>query len=66
MCIIPCSGRALEIILSAQDFDYHQAQMYGTVNLAFDAEEIEPFVENMTRRIVLCPKNSINACKKAV
>lgn len=78
MGILPCGGgasrmarqvglgRALEIILGAQDFDADQAQMYGTVNRALDAEDIGPFVEKLARRIALWPKDSINACKKAV
>lgn len=78
MGILPCGGgasrmarqvglgRALEIILGAQDFDADQAQLYGTVNRALDAGKIGPFVEQLARRIALWPSDSINACKKAV
>lgn len=59
-------GRALEIILGAEDMDADKAQLYGTVNLALDPEEIGPHVEKLARRISLWPKDSINACKQTV
>ena len=78
MGILPCGGgasrmarqvglgRALEIVLGARDFDADQAEAYGTINRAFDADEIGPFVEALAKRIALWPSESINACKKAV
>ncbi|WP_412063413.1 enoyl-CoA hydratase/isomerase family protein [Rubrivirga sp. IMCC45206] len=78
MGILPCGGgasrmarqtglgRALEIILSAQDFDADQAEAYGTVNRALDPDEIGPFVDSLARRIARWPAESINACKQAV
>ena len=78
MGILPCGGgasrmarqvglgRALEIILGAQDFDADQAEAYGTINKAFDPEEIGPFVEALAKRIALFPAESIEACKRAV
>lgn len=78
MGILPCGGgasrmarqtglgRALEIILGAQDFDADQAEAYGTINRALDPEEIGPFVEALAKRIALWPADSINACKQAV
>ncbi len=78
MGILPCGGgasrmarqvglgRALEIVLGARDFDADQAESYGTVNRALDAEEIGPFVEDLARRIALWPSESINATKQAV
>ncbi len=78
MGILPCGGgasrmarqvglgRALEIVLGARDFDADQAEFYGTVNRALDAEEIGPFVEDLARRIALWPSESINATKQAV
>lgn len=77
MGILPCGGgasrmarqaglgRALEIILSARDYDADQAEAYGTINRALDPEEIGPFVEELARRIALWPPESINACKRA-
>ena len=78
MGILPCGGgasrmarqtglgRALEIILGAEDFDADQAEAYGTVNRTLDADEIGPFVEALAKRIALWPAASINACKQAV
>jgi enoyl-CoA hydratase/carnithine racemase len=78
MGILPCGGgasrmarqvglgRALEIVLGACDFDADQAEAYGTVNRALDADEIGPFVEDLAKRIALWPSASINATKQAV
>jgi enoyl-CoA hydratase/carnithine racemase len=78
MGILPCGGgashmarqvglgRALEIVLGARDFDADQAEAYGTVNRALDADEIGPFVEDLAKRIALWPSESINATKQAV
>ena len=78
MGILPCGGgasrmarqvglgRALEIVLGARDFDADQAEAYGTVNRALDADEIGPFVEELANRIALWPAASINATKQAV
>lgn len=78
MGILPCGGgasrmarqtglgRALEIILGAKDYDADQAEAYGTVNKAFDPDEIGPYVEALANRIALWPAESINACKQAV
>ena len=59
-------GKALEIILGAQDFDADQAEAYGTVNKALDPEEIGVYVEALANRIALWPAESINACKQTV
>lgn len=78
MGILPCGGgasrmarqtglgRALEIILSAQDFDADQAEAYGTINKALEPEEIGPYVDAIATRIALWPAESINACKQTV
>ena len=78
MGILPCGGgasrmarqvglgRALEIVLGARDFDADQAEAYGTVNRALEADEIGPFVEDLAKRIALWPSASINATKQAV
>ncbi|MEP4980509.1 hypothetical protein [Ascidiaceihabitans sp.] len=36
-------GRALEIILSARDFDADEAEAMGTINKAFMADEIDAY-----------------------
>jgi len=78
MGILPCGGgasrmarqtglgKALEIILGAQDFDADQAEAYGTVNRALDPDEIGPYVDALARRIALWPAASIEACKRSV
>lgn len=78
MGILPCGGgasrmarqtglgRALEIILSAQDYDADEAERFGTINKALDPEEIGPFVDALARRIARFPAEAINACKQMV
>ncbi|CAM2070798.1 Enoyl-CoA hydratase/isomerase family protein [Sulfidibacter corallicola] len=78
MGILPCGGgasrmarqvglgRALEIILSAEDFDADKAEAYGTINKALDPEDIGPHVEALANRIAHWPAASIHACKQAV
>lgn len=59
-------GRALELTLSAKDWDADLAEKYGTINRAFDSEEIGPFVEDLANRIALWPSASIAATKRTV
>lgn len=78
MGILPCGGgasrmarqtglgRALEIILSAQDYDAEDAERFGTINKALDPDEIGPFVDSLAKRIAQFPAESINACKQMV
>lgn len=78
MGILPCGGgasrmarqtglgRALEIILSARDFDADEAEAMGTINKALDPEEIGAYVDNLAKRIASFPAESINACKQMV
>ena len=78
MGILPCGGgasrmarqvglgRALEIILSARDFDADEAEAYGTINKALEPEEIGEYVDTLAKRIAQFPAESINACKQTV
>lgn len=78
MGILPCGGgasrmarqtglgKALEIILGARDFGADEAEAYGTINKALDADKIGSFVEELATRIARFPADSINACKQAV
>ena len=78
MGILPCGGgasrmarqvglgRALEIILSARDFDADEAEAYGTINKALEPDEIDEYVDTLAKRIAKFPAESINACKQAV
>lgn len=78
MGILPCGGgasrmarqtglgKALEIILSAQDYDADDAERLGTINKALDPDEIGPYVDALAHRIAQFPAASINACKQMV
>ena len=78
MGILPCGGgasrmarhtglgRALEIILTAQDYDADDAERMGTVNKALEPDEIGPYVDALARRIAQFPTDSINACQQMV
>lgn len=78
MGILPCGGgasrmarqaglgKALEIILGAQDWDADQAEHYGTINKALDPDEIGPYVDALATRISKFPAEAITACKRAV
>ena len=78
MGILPCGGgasrmarqvglgRALEIVLSARDFTADEAESYGTINRAFEADEIGPYVNELANRIATFPAASIQACKQTV
>ena len=59
-------GRALEIILSVQDYDADDAERLGTINKALDPDEIGPYVDALARRIAKFPADAINACKQIV
>ena len=78
MGILPCGGgasrmarqvglgRALEIVLSARDFDADEAEAYGTINKALEPDEIGPYVDKLAKRIAKFPLDSIKACKRTV
>ena len=78
MGILPCGGgssrmarqvglgRALEIILSAQDFDAEEAERLGTINKAIDPGKIGAYVYELAERISQFPSESITACKRTV
>lgn len=78
MGILPCGGgasrmarqvglgRAMEIILSARDFNADEAEAYGTINKALDPSEIGEYVDTLAKRIASFPAESINACKQMV
>src|ERR1700752_3203398 len=59
-------GRALEIVLSANDFDGATAERYGYVNRALPDAELEGFVDALARRIASFDRRSIAAAKNLV
>ena len=48
-------GRALEVMLSAQDYDAELAEKYGWINRALPADEIDEFVNSLAHRIAKFP-----------
>jgi enoyl-CoA hydratase/carnithine racemase len=59
-------GRALEIILGADDFDGDTAERYGYVNRALPDAELDRFVDTLARRIASFDRQAIAAAKHLV
>src|SRR5437660_7110747 len=59
-------GRALEIILGANDFDGEAAERYGYVNRALPDAELDGFVDVLARRIASFDRGAIAAAKSLV
>jgi enoyl-CoA hydratase/carnithine racemase len=59
-------GRALEIILGANDFDGETAERYGYVNRALPDAELDAFVDALARRIASFDRRAIAAGKSLV
>src|ERR1700737_2432259 len=59
-------GRALEIVLGANDFDGDTAERYGYVNRALPDAELDGFVDVLARRIASFDRRSIAAAKNLI
>jgi enoyl-CoA hydratase/carnithine racemase len=59
-------GRALEIVLSANDFDGDTAERYGYVNRSLPDAELDSFVDTLARRIGSFDRRAIAAAKNLV
>ena len=59
-------GRALEIVLGANDFDGDTAAQYGYVNRALPDAELDGFVYALARRIATFDGRAIAAAKRLV
>jgi enoyl-CoA hydratase/carnithine racemase len=59
-------GRALEIMLSAQDYDAELAERYGWINRALPAQALDDFVGSLAHRIAQFPSAGIVALKERV
>src|SRR5258708_12045685 len=59
-------GRALEIVLGANDFDGDTAERYGYVNRALPDAELDSFVDVLARRIASFDRRAIAAAKNLV
>jgi len=59
-------GRALEIILGANDFDADTAERYGYVNRALPDAELDVFVDTLARRIASFDRRAVSAAKTLI
>jgi enoyl-CoA hydratase/carnithine racemase len=59
-------GRALEIVLGADDFDGDTAERYGYVNRALPDAELDGFVDALARRIASFDRRAIVAAKNLI
>jgi enoyl-CoA hydratase/carnithine racemase len=59
-------GRALEVLLSADDYDADLAERYGWINRALPRSELAVFVEELARRIARFPDDGRAAIKDRV
>jgi enoyl-CoA hydratase/carnithine racemase len=59
-------GRALEIVLGANDFDGDTAERYGYVNRALRDTELDGFVDALARRVASFDRRAIAAAKNLV
>ena len=48
-------ARALEVMLSAEDYDAELAERYGWINRALPADELEDFVKSLAHRVARFP-----------
>lgn len=59
-------GRALEVILSSDDYDAAQAERYGWINRALPDAELGEFVDSLAKRIASFPASGIRNAKEMV
>lgn len=59
-------GRALEILLSADDINGDLAERYGYVNRSFPDDELDAFVDSLAARIASFDKQAISETKRFV
>jgi enoyl-CoA hydratase/carnithine racemase len=59
-------GRALEIVLGAEDFDGDTAERYGYVNRALPDAELDRFVDALARRISSFDRPAIATAKRLI
>ena len=59
-------GRAMEIILGADDLDAETAERWGYLNRIFEPDEIGPFVDKLVRRIVSFPVEAVRLAKQSI
>jgi enoyl-CoA hydratase/carnithine racemase len=59
-------SRALEIVLSGDDFDADIAERYGWVNRSLDDAELDSFVDALVRRLASFDRETLTAAKAQI
>src|SRR5271170_2136533 len=59
-------SRALEIVLSADDFDADVAERYGWVNRTLNDDDLDPFVDTLVRRLASFDRETLAAAKAQI
>src|ERR1700726_5264736 len=59
-------SRALEIVLSGDDFDADIAERYGWVNRTLDDDDLDPFVDTLVRRVASFDREALAAAKAQI
>jgi enoyl-CoA hydratase/carnithine racemase len=59
-------SRALEIVLSGDDFDADIAERYGWVNRTLDDDDLDSFVDKLVRRLASFDREALAAAKAQV
>ena len=59
-------SRALEIVLSGDDFDADIAERYGWVNRTLEDDELDSFVDTLVRRLASFDRETLAAAKAQV
>lgn len=59
-------SRALEIVISSDDYDADTGELYGFVNRSIPDAELDNFVDKFARRISKFPKRAFNLGKEMV
>jgi enoyl-CoA hydratase/carnithine racemase len=59
-------GRALEVLLTAEDYDAQEAERYGWVNRALPAAALGDLVKSLARRIASFPASGLAVIKERV
>lgn len=59
-------NRALEMILAGDDIDAQTAERWGYLNRVFNADEIGPYVDRLSRRIASFSPDAVRLAKESV
>jgi enoyl-CoA hydratase/carnithine racemase len=59
-------GRAMEILIAADDFDADLAEKYGYINRSLPDAELDEFVDKLARRIASFERNAVVETKKLI